>query len=154
MKLDLIAVAAGAVALILAPSASAQGNNSPEHTHFPADVAEDTILFVDHRLAASVKPVRGSSFVPEGKIFPACTISSSNGGQFEVNRDAFGRAPYLATNSPGAAKFSRTFAGTTTKKRSLAVRRDGRRMAERPLGQGKRFGNPVPLNGSVQETKS
>ena len=83
MKLNLIAIASAAVALILAPAASAQRNNSPERVEFTVDVAEDMNLFVEHRTAVGVEPLRGSYFVTEGKIFTAGTIPSSNGEQFD-----------------------------------------------------------------------
>jgi len=81
------AAAIAAVALMVAPQvAPAQMfGNSPERIEFTVDVAEDMNLFAEPRVPIGTEPLRGSFFVTEGKIFPANTIPSVSGDQFDPN---------------------------------------------------------------------
>jgi hypothetical protein len=80
------AVAIAALTVTTAPPATAQiGTSSRERIEFTVDVAEDMNLFVEPRVPTGTEPLRGSFFVTEGKIFPAGTIPTTNGEQFDPN---------------------------------------------------------------------
>ncbi|MFN0104825.1 MAG: hypothetical protein ACKV2U_22425 [Bryobacteraceae bacterium] len=84
-KTALAAVAAATLMVALQPASAQMFNNSPERIEFTVDVAEDMNLFVEPRVPVGTEPLRGSFFVTEGKIFPAHTIPSVGGDQFDPN---------------------------------------------------------------------
>jgi hypothetical protein len=85
-KMTVAALAPAALMLAMHPAAVAQINNSPERIEFTIDVAEDMNLFVEPRVPVGTEPLRGSFFVTEGKIFPAYTIPTTGGDQFDPQK--------------------------------------------------------------------
>lgn len=57
-----------------------------ERLVFTVDVAEDMNKYAEHRTAVGEEPLPGSSFVTEGRIFPAGTIPEQGGDQFDPNQ--------------------------------------------------------------------
>lgn len=84
MKLASIAAAA-ALMVTLQPAMAQMNRNTPERMEFTVDLAEDMNLFVESHVPVGTEPLRGSFFVTEGKIFPAGTIPSTGGDQFDPN---------------------------------------------------------------------
>ena len=97
----------GAAALLtfVQPVAAQMNANAPERIQFTVDVAEDMNLFVEPRVPVGTEPLRGSFFVTEGKIFPAGTIPTVGGDQFDPNAIAgaigtwFCKGTFLAKGS-------------------------------------------------------
>jgi hypothetical protein len=86
-KITVAALVPAALVLALQPAAVAQTvTNSPERIDFTVDVAEDMNLFVEPRVPVGTEPLRGSFFVTEGKIFPAYTIPTTGGDQFDPQK--------------------------------------------------------------------
>lgn len=83
-----LAAALVCVGLAIGGPATAQygfGAASPERIEFTIDVAEDMNKYTEHRTNPGEEPLRGSSFVTEGKIYPAGYIPTNGGDQFDPN---------------------------------------------------------------------
>jgi hypothetical protein len=99
------AIAAAALMATLQTAAAQMTTNTPERIEFTVDVAEDMNLFAEPRVPVGTEPLRGSFFVTEGRIFPAGTIPSTSGDQFDPNATAgamgvwFCKGTFLAKGS-------------------------------------------------------
>jgi hypothetical protein len=82
-KMRWTALALTVFAATLQPTRAQMNDNSPELIEFSVDVAEDMELFTEPRVPVGTKPLRGSFFITEGKVFPAGTIPATNGGEFD-----------------------------------------------------------------------
>ena len=87
-EMKLASIAAAALIVTLQPAFAQMNRNTPERMEFTVDVAEDMNLFVEPHVPVGTEPLRGSFFVTEGKIFPAGTIPSISGDQFDPNNVA------------------------------------------------------------------
>jgi hypothetical protein len=82
MLLGLTVLAGGAIA------ADAQFGgywSNDRVVQFTIDVAEDMNRYSEHRTDPGEEPLRGSTFVTEGRIFQAGTIPTVGGDQFDPN---------------------------------------------------------------------
>jgi hypothetical protein len=84
----LIALGAAAIltTLVAQPAAAQMYPERSAHSiRFIIDVAEDMNKFVEPRVPVGTEPLRGSFFVTEGNIYPAGTIPTTGGDQFDPN---------------------------------------------------------------------